>query len=97
MLSSSLEVNGERSYLGWPSCPPFFRLFVESAVGGVLGGFTISLDGGLEEVEEFLRSFANSVSNSIIRFCSSTIIVCNSIFFACSYVSCLCTMISFIR
>ena len=41
----------------------------------------MSLDGGLEEVEEFLRSFAISVSNWTIYYCSSAIIVKSS----CSY------------
>ncbi len=44
---------------------------------GVLEGFTISLDGGLEEVEEFLPSFASWASSSTRRFCIWAFAVCS--------------------
>src|SRR4029079_163551 len=47
-----------RSCLGCPGCPPRWRLSCPCG-GGVLGGLTISEDGGLEEVEEFLRAAAS--------------------------------------
>ena len=49
--------NGARRCCSWPGCPPRLR-FWPSFRGG-LGGLTISLEGGLEEVEEFLRAAAN--------------------------------------
>ena len=44
-----------RSCRGWPGCPPILRFFPRRGAG--LGGFTMSLEGGLWEVEE-ARDFA---------------------------------------
>ena len=56
-----------------PGCPPSFR-FSPGALDGGFGGFTMSLDGGFEEVKEFFkarasitRSSATSFSNAAIR------------------------------
>ena len=37
------------------------------------GGFTISLDGDLEEFDEFFNAFANCNSSSAMRFIRSSI------------------------
>src|SRR4051794_3489171 len=47
-----------RECLGWPGCPPCFRLSWPGGGGG-LGGLTMSEEGGLEEVEESLRALAS--------------------------------------
>ena len=57
--------NGERKFCSCPGCPPCLR-FLPSFRGG-LGGLTISLDGGLEEFDEFFFALANSASNAAIR------------------------------
>ena len=60
--------NGDRRCCSCPGCPPRFR-FLRSLRGG-LGGLTISLDGGLEEVEEFLRAAANCCCKRATSSCS---------------------------
>ena len=54
-----------RRCCSWPGCPPRWR-FWPSFRGG-LGGLTRSLDGGLEEFEEFFFAFASWASNAEIR------------------------------
>ena len=49
--------NGDRRCCSCPGCPPFFRFL--PPLGSGFFGLTMSLDGGLEEVEEFLRAAAN--------------------------------------
>ena len=40
-------------------------------VGGDLGGLTRSLEGGFDDVVEFFRALASSVSSTPMRFSSS--------------------------
>jgi hypothetical protein len=49
--------NGDRKCCSCPGCPPFFRFL--PPLGSGFFGLTMSLDGGLEEVEESLRAAAN--------------------------------------
>ncbi len=60
--------NGGRSCLGCPGCPPILRLDLLGLPEG--GGPVMSLEGGLEEVEEFLRAAASSAC-AAVRACSS--------------------------
>ena len=57
--------NSQRRCCSWPGCPPRLR-FWPSFRGG-LGGLTRSLEGGLEEFDEFFFAFASSASNTAIR------------------------------
>ena len=56
---------------GWPLVPPMARLATVCRLSfsrrGLLGGLTISLEGGLEELPECFRAAANWASNSATR------------------------------
>ena len=54
-----------RRCCSWPGCPPRWRCW--PSFRGGLGGLTRSLDGGLEEFEEFFFAFASWASNAEIR------------------------------
>ena len=60
--------NGDRRCCSCPGCPPRFRLF--PPLRGGFFGLTMSLDGGLEEFDEFFFALASSASNAAIRSCS---------------------------
>jgi hypothetical protein len=47
---------------GWPPCRRFWPSFRNG-----LGGLTRSLEGGLEEFDEFFLALASSASNTAIR------------------------------
>src|ERR1039458_9673242 len=49
--------NGDRKCCSCPGWPPFFRFL--PPFGSGFFGLTMSLDGGLQEVEEFLSAAAN--------------------------------------
>src|SRR5579871_6431394 len=59
---------GARSCLGWPGCPPRER-WSRPGGGGGGGGLTMSDEGGLEEVEEFLRAPASCSSRRATVAC----------------------------
>src|SRR4051794_29012030 len=61
--------NGGRTLAPWPGWAPRFR---GVAVLG-FGGLTMSLDGGLDEFDEFLRAAANSASRRATRALNSRI------------------------
>src|SRR5512135_3263419 len=54
--------NAARSYLGCPGCPPIRRRSWPWGGGG-LGGWTMSEEGGWEEVEASLRAAASCWPN----------------------------------
>src|ERR1700730_13570428 len=62
--------NGSRSCLGCPGWPPILRRSWPSGGAG-FGGLTMSEEGGLEDVAEFLRAAA-SCSWSLAMVASST-------------------------
>ena len=64
--SSWSAVNDVRSCLACPGWPPALRLPVRRVTPG-FGAFTMSLDGGFELVEEFLRDLASAASSSALR------------------------------
>ena len=71
--------NGGRSCLGCPGWPPIFR-FLCDPVGGDLGGLTMSLEGGFDDVVEFFRAVASSLSSSSIRCACCSMRFANSAF-----------------
>ena len=66
MSSRSSGRKGSRSCLRWPGWPPIRHLPFSLRLAG-LGGLTMSLEGDLDELEEFLRSFATSASSFSMR------------------------------
>src|SRR5260370_29390201 len=67
--------NGSRSCLGWPGWPPMERLPPSAGSGGL--GLTMSEEGGLDEVEEFLRAAASCSRNRAISACKESTCACN--------------------
>src|SRR3989304_8813074 len=73
----SSGAKGGRSCRGWPGCPP--RLRLPDELVPARGGLTMSLDGVLEEFEEFFCrvasravSTANSPLSAANSFCSAS-------------------------
>ncbi len=66
--STSSGENGVRSCRSCPGCPPgrLFRFRFPRARSAARGGLTMSLDGGLEEVDESFRAAPNCFSSSAI-------------------------------
>ncbi len=80
-LSSISGGKSGRSCFEWPGCPPCFRLprrLLPLAL--FLSGLTISLDGGFDDVDEFLRALASSSCSLAFRTCNSAFRACNSAF-----------------
>ena len=71
--------NGGRSCLGCPGWPRIFR-FLCDPVGGDLGGLTMSLEGGFDDVVEFFRAVASSLSSWLIRCVCCSMRFANSAF-----------------
>ena len=63
--------NVARWCLAWPCCPPRLRLPLRRDPSG--GGLTMSLEGGLEELELLRFSRASWSSNCRIRRCNWSI------------------------
>ena len=71
--------SGSRSFLLCPFCPPRLAFFpFPAALCFLGGGFTMSLEGDLDELEESFNAFASFNSSSSIRF------ACAAICFACA-------------
>ena len=79
VTSTASGGNGGRSCLGCPGWPPIFRLLCDP-IGGDLGGLTMSLEGGFDDVVEFFRAVASSLYRWLIRCACCSMRLSNSAF-----------------